>query len=285
MFGPPDPSYGAAPTWPPAATGQPSYALGNVGHVGHVGHVGYPAAGSDGNDGHDGNATTGTDARPGTGPTPGPDRTDHPAPGTGAGTDPRPAPTGKLSLTVDTASTPVGPNNRGRRLSCTVALAVAGALAAVTVGSVFVFDLVGGSSDNAADGASPSGKQSSTPGDGHSTSVPAGYLGTWEGPARARTNDWPMGTFRLTVKKAAPGEKFAVMRQTDQLGGVCEVDLRLQSVTAREIVANAQGRADSRPTCTKNVHKVHLVLTGQDLSYISENEQSGKPKARMEKVD
>ncbi|MET9970773.1 serine/threonine-protein kinase, partial [Streptomyces sp. NPDC006356] len=50
---------------------------------------------------------------------------------------------GKLSLSVAAASTP-GEGGRGRRLSCTVALAVAGALAAVTVGSVFVFELLPG---------------------------------------------------------------------------------------------------------------------------------------------
>lgn len=49
--------------------------------------------------------------------------------------------------------------HRGRRLSCTVALAVAGALAAVTVGSAYVLDLMpgGGGANNAGEGdtASP----------------------------------------------------------------------------------------------------------------------------------
>ncbi|WP_449342486.1 serine/threonine-protein kinase, partial [Streptomyces aurantiogriseus] len=68
---------------------------------------------------------------------------------------------GKLSVTVAAAATP-GEGGRGRRLSCTVALAVAGAMAAVTVGSVFVFDLLPGTSGDAGNDAG-SGAYSSAP--------------------------------------------------------------------------------------------------------------------------
>lgn len=61
---------------------------------------------------------------------------------------------GKLSVSMAATSGP-GANGRGRRVSCTLALAVAGALAAVTVGSVFMFHLLpgGGDDDTAAGGS------------------------------------------------------------------------------------------------------------------------------------
>ncbi|OUC88993.1 serine/threonine-protein kinase, partial [Streptomyces swartbergensis] len=64
---------------------------------------------------------------------------------------------GKISVSVAATSTPED-GGRVRRLSCTVALAVAGAMAAVTIGSVFVFDLLPGrtSDDDTSDsGAGP----------------------------------------------------------------------------------------------------------------------------------
>ncbi|MEU6737157.1 protein kinase [Streptomyces physcomitrii] len=246
VFGPPDPSYGdlaAAPAWPAPAA------------------TGVPSY-----------ATGGGEPQSGTG---GP-----------AGGETRRGP-GRLSVTVDAHSTAVGPNSRGRKLSCTVALAVAGALAAVTFGSVFVFDLMPGSDSDSSQDAGPAPGASSpgepSTGGAASTQVPAAYLGTWEGPAYSRGTELPLGTFKLTVHQGTPGKKFAVMRQTDPLGGVCEVDLKLDHSTPQEVVATGQGRPDSAATCTKNAHTVHLVRTGDDLSYISENEKAGRPKARMEK--
>nr|WP_263173081.1 serine/threonine-protein kinase [Streptomyces sp. SCSIO ZS0520] len=245
VFGPPDPSYGDLA----AAPAWPAPAA-----------TGVPSY-----------ATGGGEPRGGTGPADG---------------ETRRGP-GRLSVTVDAHSTTVGPNSRGRKLSCTVALAVAGALAAVTFGSVFVFDLLPGSDSDSSQDAGPAPGASSpggpSTGGAASAQVPAAYLGTWEGPAYSRGNELPLGTFKLTVHQGVPGKKFAVMRQTDPLGGVCEVDLKLDHSTPQEVVATGQGRPDSAATCTKNAHTVHLVRTGDDLSYISENEKAGRPKARMEK--
>ncbi|MFI1111362.1 protein kinase [Streptomyces physcomitrii] len=245
VFGPPDPSYGDLA----AAPAWPAPAA-----------TGVPSY-----------ATGGGEPRGGTGPADG---------------ETRRGP-GRLSVTVDAHSTTVGPNSRGRKLSCTVALAVAGALAAVTFGSVFVFDLLPGSDSDSSQDAGPAPGASSpggpSTGGAASAQVPAAYLGTWEGPAYSRGNELPLGTFELTVHQGMPGKKFAVMRQTDPLGGVCEVDLKLDHSTPQEVVATGQGRPDSAATCTKNAHTVHLVRTGDDLSYISENEKAGRPKARMEK--
>ncbi|MFF3333355.1 serine/threonine-protein kinase [Streptomyces sp. NPDC002888] len=201
---------------------------------------------------------------------------------------------GRLSVSVAATSTP-GDGGRGRRLSCTVALAVAGALAAVTVGSVFVFDLLPGQdrdSDTSADGGhsvSPSSAPTvgDLPGDGASqvAGVPGRYLGTWEGQGTGLGGSVPMGTFRVTVKQAAVGEELGSVRNTDPLGTMVCVDvLTLKDVTGKRIVAKSVA-ADSNPaTCVKSAHTVTLTPAGDDLTYASDSEGSGRPVARMTKV-
>ncbi|WP_369272765.1 serine/threonine-protein kinase [Streptomyces sp. R11] len=191
---------------------------------------------------------------------------------------------GKLSLSVAAASAP-GEGGRGRRLSCTVALAVAGALAAVTVGSVVVFDLLpGGDQDrnagsDAASSASP-GKSSPTV----EGSVPARYLGTWEGQATALDGALPSGTYRLTVHKADVGEELGTLRQTDVLGLVCNDVLTLKKVTAKELVVTSVGRKTNHGGCNPAPHTVRISPAGDDLVFRSESDAEGKPEARLSKV-
>ncbi|WP_345015517.1 protein kinase domain-containing protein [Streptomyces shaanxiensis] len=192
---------------------------------------------------------------------------------------------GKLSVSVAAASTPVE-DGRGRRLSCTVALAVAGALAAVTVGSVFVFELLpGGDQDTNADSGAASsqapGKDASTPA---ASAVPAGYVGTWEGKASALDGALPAGTFRLTVHKADIGEELGTLRQTDLLGGVCNDVLTLKKATAKELVVTSVGRKTNHRGCNPTPHTVRITPAGDDLVYRSESDAEGNPEARLSKV-
>ncbi|MFE2582248.1 protein kinase [Streptomyces sp. NPDC059378] len=218
-----------------------------------------------------------------------------------------PARPGKVSVTVAAASAP-GERGRGRRVSCTLALAVAGALAAVTVGSVFVLDLLpdGGhhssaSSDSshsaAADPATPSAGASaptsgratsstepSTPAGSATGTVPTRYLGTWEGQGSGLDGTVPMGTFRLTVRRASVGQELGRVRQTDLFGGVCNDILTLKSVTATQIVATSVGAAGNHDGCNPAAHTVRLARTGDDLTYTSDSSAEGNPVARMSKV-
>ena len=192
---------------------------------------------------------------------------------------------GKLSLSVAAASTP-GEGGRGRRLSCTVALAVAGALAAVTVGSVFVFELVPGGDQDTSAGSDTAqsqapGKDAATPATG---SVPARYLGTWEGKATA-LGSLPAGTFRLTVHKADVGDELGTLRQTDLLGGVCNDVLTLKKVTAKELVVTSVGRKTNHGGCNPAPHTVRITPQGDDLVYRSESDAEGNPEARLSKVE
>ncbi len=196
-------------------------------------------------------------------------------------------PPGRLAVSV-TASSTRGADGRGRRLSCSVALAVAGALAAVTVGSVFVFDLLpgrgGGNGADSGDtaGRAPSATSSvSAPASGV---VPERYVGTWEGEATALGGKLPAGTFRITIERVGVGQELGRLRQTDVLGGVCVDVLTLQKVTGKEITAASAGAEDNHDGCDPAPTTVHFTPVGDDLDYASESEGSGRPEARLSKV-
>ncbi|MEV3889898.1 protein kinase [Streptomyces griseoincarnatus] len=200
-------------------------------------------------------------------------------PGNGGGSAP-----GRLSLSVSAASTP-GTGGRGRRVSCTVALAVAGALAAVTVGSAFVFDLLPGSPGGAGADQGPSGARPSPSASASSATVPAAYVGTWEGQASSRESiTIPLGTFRVTLREARVGERVGTLRHTDIFGGVCDDVLTLKEVTARRIVTTSVGAPTNRDVCDPARHTVLLTRVGDDLVYESDSKDSGRPKARLSKI-
>ncbi|TQJ54935.1 MULTISPECIES: serine/threonine-protein kinase [Streptomyces] len=197
---------------------------------------------------------------------------------------------GKVSVTVAATATP-GEGGRGRRLSCTVALAVAGAMAAVTVGSVFLFRMLPG--DDERNDASGSDAYSSAPADGSSsgpaasqapTALPARYVGTWEGEGSGLGGTLPMGTFRVTVQQADVGDKLGELRQTDVLGGSCLDVLTLKQVTAKEVVATSVGAESNHSGCNPEAHTIRLTPTGDDLTYASDSAAEGNPVARMSKV-
>ncbi|WP_405911088.1 serine/threonine-protein kinase [Streptomyces sp. NBC_00828] len=194
---------------------------------------------------------------------------------------------GKLSVSV-AATSATGVNGRGRRLSCTVALAVAGALAAVTVGSAFLFDLMpggdkstGSGDTSAADSAYATPSASAT----GEQSVPASYLGTWEGPGLALSGTLPMGTIRVTVHQAAVGKELGTFRQTDQIGGICDDVLILKQVTSKQLIATSIADESNRDVCTTGEHEVRLTPVGDDLKYETDNPEAGDPVARMSKVE
>ncbi|MGQ5580488.1 protein kinase domain-containing protein [Streptomyces sp. ECR3.8] len=200
-------------------------------------------------------------------------------PGNGGGSAP-----GRLSLSVSAASTP-GTGGRGRRVSCTVALAVAGALAAVTVGSAFVFDLLPGSPGGAGADQGASGARPSPSASAPLTTVPAAYVGTWEGQASSRESiTIPLGTFRVTLREARVGERVGTLRHTDIFGGVCDDVLTLKEVTARRIVTTSVGAPTNRDVCNQARHTVLLTPVGDDLVYESDSKDSGRPKARLSKI-
>ncbi|MGW4820950.1 protein kinase domain-containing protein [Streptomyces sp. NPDC004227] len=198
-----------------------------------------------------------------------------------------PAGPGRFSVTVAGKAAP-GADGRGRRLSCTVVLAVAGALAAVTVGSLWLFPFRDDSADSAGGTPTPAatagGDHRSTGPTTTASPVPARYLGTWEGQGTALDGTLPLGDFRLTVHQAAVGRELGTLHQSDQLGGVCDDVLTLKQVTNTQLVAVSRGARTNHSGCNPAPHTVRLTPVGDDLKYTSDSSAEGNPVARLSKV-
>ncbi|MGW0939428.1 protein kinase domain-containing protein [Streptomyces sp. NPDC002666] len=206
----------------------------------------------------------------------------------------------RFSVGVSTES---GPGERGgRRLSCTVALAVAGALAAVTVGSAFLFDLMpGGSGSNTAEhggtdtgtapAATPSGKEptprptaSATGGPRQITEVPKGFIGTWKGPMTEKTSGQPHGTLTAVFKEGKKGADVVTMNTTLSTLGIevsCNSVASLSSGTDKELTLRERADPDRPSTaglCTSTVADVHFTLAADGtLRFRSDERGAGLP--------
>ncbi|WP_225825913.1 serine/threonine-protein kinase [Streptomyces naphthomycinicus] len=114
--------------------------------------------------------------------------------------------------------------------------------------------------------------------------LPARYLGTWEGQATGLGGRLPMGTFRVTVHRAAVGEELGRLTQTDQIGAVCTDILTLKKVTGTQVLATSAGAPGNHAGCNPVPHQVELTPTGDDLTYTSDSSEEGNPTSRMSRV-
>lgn len=261
VFGPPDPSYAAfGPASGPvpfdAAPRIPDRPPGPPG-----GPVPWPAAGVDAV--HD--ATTGT--------------------GTRGAKERRISLTGALGGRAGADGTV-----RPRRLSCTLVLSVAGALAAATT-AAFVFQLLPGSGGTAQDpgggdggGQPPAATASpapSTPGDadGAASDVPEAFVGTWQGTV-VQDDGTPNGTVTVTVSKGEKGEKVARMTY-DAIVAECRARGELRSATDRKLTLKETADPKAGPLCTGRTATVTLTRDGDALAYASDDERGGRPTARL----
>ncbi|MER5276089.1 protein kinase [Streptomyces sp. NPDC002809] len=204
----------------------------------------------------------------------------------------------RFAVTMSADSRPG--EHRGRRLSCTVALAVAGALAAVTVGSAFLFDLMpgGGSGDSAEHGnppaaTSPSGTASaepSAPADSATgipdqvTEVPDVFIGTWRGPLTEKTTGAPHGTLTAVFEKGKKGAEAVHMTTTITGLGVdvsCYSIATLTSGTDKELTLREHAdpeRPGTAGLCTTTPADVHFTRTGEGtLRFRSDERGAGFP--------
>jgi hypothetical protein len=115
--------------------------------------------------------------------------------------------------------------------------------------------------------------------------VPERYLGTWEGQGSSLGGTLPVGTFRVTVRQAAVGEEIGRVRQTDVLGGVCTDVLTLKQVSGKQLVATSVGVESNHAGCSRTKTTVRLTPVGDDLRYESESPESGRPEARLSRVE
>ncbi|WP_329118832.1 protein kinase domain-containing protein [Streptomyces sp. NBC_01465] len=213
-------------------------------------------------------------------------------------------PPGRLSLSVSADTQPEG--RRGRKVSCTVVLAVAGALAVASVGGTLLYNGLRdqGTSQNDATGSrptptattpgstsasTPTPSATSTPAPGPG-SVPAAYAGNWQGPVTVTVLDKPLpaGTLTVALKQGRTGEEIGTASQVDALGtSVCVDVLVLKKTTAGELIADgtARNKPGDADKCTSGTHVVRLKLTGDKLTYTSSNPEGGNPYGTLTRQD
>lgn len=184
----------------------------------------------------------------------------------------------------------------GRRVSCTVALAVAGALAAVTLGAGYLFDLVPGgrrgadASDSGGSRTNPpaaTGPTATTP--TPSGSVPEAFLGTWTGPTTER-NGSPHGDFTVVVSQGGTGKDVVRTTHTITVLGTtvsCHGLGKLTSATATELDIADRTDPDRPGTaglCTTGTSTFTLTRNPDGtLTYRSEEEAAGRPSGTLRK--
>ncbi|MGP8300945.1 serine/threonine-protein kinase [Streptomyces inhibens] len=274
-FGPPDPSYGAVSGLVPfdaqaqvpgasGATGVPAPPPGPPPQS-----TSWPVAG-------------GPSVSPATGPA-------HPPTAPGIAD----LPTGAASPTAGerriALSGAVGAKGRPRRVSCTLVLSVAGALAAATT-AAFVFQLmpgVGGNADSGAQaGAKPPSKSAgpSDPGDGSAggPTVAKAFLGTWTGSITT-SHGIPNGTLTSVIKAGGKGD-YVIHTTYDAVLVRCEAKAKLESATDNKLVLMERSDGKQGPGCTGNTSRVTYTL-GKDgtIEFTSQDEAGGTPKATLRK--
>ncbi|MBM7436953.1 serine/threonine-protein kinase [Streptomyces sp. HB132] len=220
-------------------------------------------------------------------------------PRTGPETTGERGPGARIALAVDTG--PQSGTRRGRRVSCTVALAVAGALAAVTVGAATLGDMFpGGDSDSDSgrgnDAAQPpaatasrhptSGAPETPAGSAPVSTLPEVFAGTWKGPTTERSGA-PHGTLTAVFVEGKKGEEVARLSyRFDALGTtvVCKGIGTLSSGTATEVKIRERADPDARTGAMCTGGEADLVFTlapDGTLRYASHEEAAGKPKGTL----
>jgi serine/threonine protein kinase len=193
--------------------------------------------------------------------------------------------TGGLSLSVG-----------GRTVSCTLALTVAGALAAVTVGAGLLLNTWrgGGDADTGNVGAQPPSVSASAspPAAGAAQpvdEVPKEFVGTWSGPSIEQSGV-PHGTITVTVTEGKKGEdvvrtttSLSVLRVTVECHGVGRL---AAGSTARKL--RIEERTDteraSQGPCTGGDAVLDLTLAEDGtLRYQSHEDAAGRPTATLTK--
>ncbi|MGW7464848.1 serine/threonine-protein kinase [Streptomyces xantholiticus] len=204
------------------------------------------------------------------------------------------APTGTAPTPGNGLRVSASGGRRGRRVSCTLALTVAGALAAVTVGGGVLVDMWRNSGSDAGDlGARPSATASKSPpsagGSQRVDEVPTAFVGTWTGPA-TEGSGLPHGTLTVTVTEGKKGED--VVRTTTSLSVLtvtveCYGIGRLASGSTTRKLRIEERTDPERPSqgqCTGGDALLELTLAADGtLRYRSHEDAAGRPTATLTK--
>ncbi|MFF3019819.1 serine/threonine-protein kinase [Streptomyces sp. NPDC057939] len=276
-YGAPDPSYGGALPGPGGTGGSPySAPAGPYGAFG-AGGAAHAAPTETAGGGPDGTGGTG---------------------GTASGVPgPRPALDGRR-VTVSAA---------GRRFSCTVVLAAAAVLAAVSGGlyGMGLFPGDDGRRESASSGPRPSGSapadtdpaasppattpsagpsaSGSTPPRGTRGDVPKELVGTWKGTVTTARMGVP-SEFEITIRGGKVGEVVARDKSVVELLGTdCGGDWKLTSATDRSLVLDTSGGPNPAPgICSNGSADERFALNANGtLHYTSGDRAAGNPEGDL----
>lgn len=308
VFGPPDSSYRAAdpssgtasglvpfenplpagpPGQPPGAAGLPGQppgpppqppswpVAGAAASSAAAGHAPSATAGS-----HPATAGAGHPAVPGT---------NRPPAASGIADLPTGAPPAAPEERRIALSAAVGSPGRPRRMSCTLVLSVAGALAAATTAG-FVFHLLpgggGGTDSGAQAGAKPPAGDAPTarptsPGDAAGpATVAKAFLGTWSGSVTT-VHGIPNGTITSVIKPGGKGD-YVIHTTYDAVLVKCQAKAKLESATERRLVLMERPDGKQGPGCTGNESRVTYTLgKGGTLGFASQDDAGGTPRATL----
>ncbi|MFE7579610.1 serine/threonine-protein kinase [Streptomyces sp. NPDC057521] len=221
--------------------------------------------------------------------------------------------TGGRSLTL--GATAGGDGAGRRRVSCTLALAVAGALAAVTVGGAFWLDLMpgtGGDTGNVGQAPPATSGEPSPPKDsdtgsatkgptasptkspaapGGAAELPDAFVGTWTGPLTEKTTGEPHGTLTAVFTKGREGTD--VVRLTTSLSMGFEISCYSVATltTASDDELKLRERADpDRPStaglCTTTPADLHFTRASDGtLRFRSDEKGAGLPYGTLTRSD
>ena len=171
---------------------------------------------------------------------------------------------------------------RGRRLSCTVVVAVAGALAAVTALTGWPELLPGTGHPDSSPVGSPPADRTEQP-----VTVPQAFVGTFTGDISAGT--LPAGRLTVTVEPGRRGEDVARLLYTLPFHLRCYGVGRLTAVDGDRLTVTERPDPDKETvsqTCTNATATVTLTLEGRDrLHYRSFDDHAGRPTGLLTRVE
>ncbi|MER5556071.1 serine/threonine-protein kinase [Streptomyces sp. NPDC002793] len=193
---------------------------------------------------------------------------------------------GRIAVTVDSGPQPGA--RRGRRVSCTVALAVAGALAVMTVGAAMLGDLLPlpGDGDRSNDAAQQPPAATPPSASAQVSALPKAFAGTWKGPTTERGGA-PHGTLTAVFAEGRKSEEVVRLSyRLDALGTtvVCKGIGTLVSGTATELRVRERADPDARTGALCTGGEADLVFTlasDGTLRYESHEEAAGTPKGTL----
>ncbi|MFG3406196.1 protein kinase [Streptomyces sp. NPDC048142] len=211
----------------------------------------------------------------------------------------------RVSLTVSAENRQTSGGRRSRRVSCTLALAVAGALAAVTLGTGLLDGFLPGGdadrregSDSAANrpssaastpaSAKPTPAESADRSEAPADALPKAYVGTWKGPVTEETTGQPHGTLTAVFTEGKRGEQVVRLSTTiSQLGitVTCNSVGTLASGTAKQLnirEATDPDRPSTPGLCTTTeADLVFRLAEDGTLDYRSKERAAGLPYGKL----